>query len=621
MAMTLRRYWETLFTADLQASPDRRKEFFTQFFVDDSLNKQSDFWLDIALLGVTDSWSHIRRIAIREIVQSTKVIVRVERLQCPLVAPWFHLEGLLSLLAELQLAGLTCIYSENSVLSLALRFVLPCVVHTQLPVRDAAVRAAVTIAAKMESFSMFLRSFVSQKLEESTMLTSSTAYTLEGVLSLALAARCESSVKPACLTRLIGNDSSTVRQHVAVVLSREEAVGTLVQRLLGNQDSTNWESSETLLMAIGTKLQECLEQFAEIKPSDSIETQRRDIFETSQMGCFVRLAAHLSQSRQFEVQRMAKQVMPLYTQFAVRNAGISVETIDWPDECFGLLAWLLTIARFTGAPFCIPTKLLQSTRPDCLVILFTYHHHDFERLAVEDQSPAVLLEAWAQILKSSGLLDDERFLPDFCSRFAVVEQLLPLVIATLGSSTRSHTQCHLLEALRVSCLETGAPHKLLQFAWDVDRAPPTNKDGGDAVPRGIHWLKHALTAAPVSHVVRGLDCADSFASICKCIRIVALRKDTDPCVVVRCWDIAAQLYHRRALSYDDLAALVTERLLILFPHWRNASPLPPSPSKGSGSSLQSELLLLRKWFCRAIPDYITRDSLVDLRQIFDKIVE
>ncbi len=511
-------------------------------------------------------------------------------------------------------------YTENTILSLAIRFILPCVAHQQLPVREAAV-AAVTSIITIEPLCLFIRGFISEKLDQAEEKPPNV---LEGALSLAIATCCEATIKPSCLAALLGNRSSSVRQLAAAVLGKE-TVSALVLRLLEIHSScdatTAWQASESVLMALGAKLQEVLTK------SELTSDVNEIALGAQQLNEFLVLISSLSNSKQFEIQRMAKQVSPMFLQFIVRNVS-DFQLLDstvWPEEHLGLLAWLLTVLKLSGRKATLPPQLLETRNAECVIVLFTYHSKP------DAISSEALVAAWKEIFSnSSAVTDAERYLPDFCATFSGMDLLLPTIIDALQKSKCSHTQCHLLEGLKVCCLEPGCVHKLLLFAWDHDREPPTNKDGGDSIPRGIHWLRQVAQTAPIVTVGKGLDNPSFFISIVQSAQKLANRKDMDPCVVVRCWDLGALLFRRGLVTYDEMLCHVTGRLEALFPAWQSASPLPPSPSKASfddssddegvaGVSLQSELWHLTRWISRMVPEHSNLTSSIDVKAIFDKL--
>ena len=259
---------------------------------------------------------------------------------------WYQNEGVLLFLRDVFPKGAipTDSMTLDSAYHLLSRLVLPLTSHAQQPVRTLAADVAVRIsmfyyqynAAESENF---VTSFVCQVLRQHDVENSALSGSLSILLSLSKSGQSKFvRSNLSLLTKFSAHDASIIRQNVAELLSAAD-LEFLVSMLMAG---VTWKGEETILMALYTQLDGLLRS----KHVDCLDVE------------FAQIVLHIVdegylQSTQFEVSRMAKQVVPLAVQGWVRvvvpanNKSQSLETMSSAAQkantVHQLLAWFVTV--------------------------------------------------------------------------------------------------------------------------------------------------------------------------------------------------------------------------------------------------------------------------------------
>lgn len=550
----LRQWWDQLHSPKLQADPDARLAFYKNFFAttnssltgDSKLSINSGPWIHIALRGVGDVWSVIRKHSVAQLVATLRKVCSDDResgcrvlrfmtltsmmkpssnsIPRETIVPWFRCDGFLQLIRELLKGGeqrlSDRLFSEAEQTSIHLNYVIPMAFHDQLAVRT----LAVTIVKEH-----FVESFTSRSLLQSVLpatvrrflfaLSDSSDAQVEGSISLVLA------VPPlhdwfvgqgeSLVNGLAGHNAATVRQLCADVLSLprkngiQDTLGMLTKALASADEKSSWKKAETLLMALHAQLMGYCQQVdkMDLKESPDIAspttpTQTKGI----NILNFLTTLLNATKSDQFEVRRMATQTVPLFCQYVVRrhNSGVVFDVVNnfhGESEVTKLVAWFTAVKYFVAqrqGRSDVAADIEQTVRaftvthtidPCAKIILRTY----FEKHLPNE------LEAWHLALESESRAFACRFAMDYAATSVAPTQIAALWVNIFRHS-ESHTQLQLIEALRVALLPEGASRSLFAFAHRQDMKAPCLVDGGDDVPEAFHWLhcKGSETRYPIT---------------------------------------------------------------------------------------------------------------------------
>jgi hypothetical protein len=517
---------------------DARLAAYKSFFADPEIGG-SNSWLGLALLGVQDVWSVIRKLSVASLASQFRRMRQLNSnlkdlplrfmhlVQLSRVAKksWFAADGLLLLVRELSRPEVSeCrlidqVLCESERVQFTMTHVLELATHDQLHVRTSAIEVLVQLCQE-PAVNDTIISIVPIKLRQNLTLGSSIS-TIEGLLELVvffptLYGGVLESQRTAGLA-LASHEAATVRQRFADFIAKAHGVGigTTVELLFpllerDSDISEQWMRVETLLMTLQTQLTSVINQNAKELFFERLVDSSRD--PESVLLRLLRAAV----SAKFEVRRMGEQVVPLYCQYLVHREPPTVivplllsELLKHARE---RLCWFLMLRRVVSSflqqlpMYTVTAKSVvgeidkalmfhigadqSRASPLVRIMLACYGPHYFRRLATQADWHCALSDASASSITS-------RYAPDFAllssvSVFVAESWVLKLVQKT----TPSYEQLLLLEAIRNLIAPANTQHGLLLFTSRDDFRPPSLLDGGDDVPDGFTWLHGMLPILP-----------------------------------------------------------------------------------------------------------------------------
>jgi hypothetical protein len=540
-------HWEAVQSSANDA--DARLAAFRKFFLDSSCPASSSGWLSLALRGVQDVWSVIRKLCVSSLVHQLQAIRASGSSAMPLrymhlvqlarasKKSWFCSDGFLLLTKEITMpcsgAGgsssnplrmCDCILSEDERVQLTVTHVLELVTHEQLQVRKSAIET-VALLCKEPLVDRIMISVVPSKLRQGLSKDSSIS-TLEGLLELVLIfPSLHLSVMNSHVVdglSLASHEAATVRQRFADFIAKAhgdniDATIELLSPLLGCDDDEvleNWKRVETLMMA----LQDQLTSVVRTRPGELSPPQltKAPAHSPQPQNVFPRLL-QASTCSKFEIRRMGEQVIPLYCQYVIHreHPGLLVPLLLSASlkPVHERLCWFLmlrrVVATFVSATSPALVRESKSVVSDidaallfhidvktpCIspitrIILSCYGPHTFRRLATQADWESVLEDTRATELAC-------RYAPDFALVSPVAIFIVELWVRELcNEQAPPHIQLLLLEAIKNLIASVDSPHSLLMFTSRADLRAPCLLDGGDDVPEGFLWLHSMLPSLP-----------------------------------------------------------------------------------------------------------------------------
>ncbi|EAN78120.1 uncharacterized protein TEOVI_000525500 [Trypanosoma equiperdum] len=552
-----------MLVGDLKDNPDERLKVYNMLAdtpFKGTGKSPSDHWVSMMLKAVQDPWSRIRKLGRQCLLRiaSTqtgvqkkryiKQLLNLVRDRWPRVRNWYEKEGLLLLLLDVLSFAEPTSLEEGLLANMLLLLVLPSVSDPQLPVSDAAVEVALLVTQRSENLASFTVDYNVVALRKTCIFDKtgvSDPLTTAGHLGclaklLALHAglyttRLMADLHP-ILQQLSAYPAASLRQQVARVWALRSvenfdmALTTMVEKAHAPSDSDEWWCVvETLLMALQEQLTYYL-CFPE--KARALKQMARGTIVKSLYAVLV-----LIEAKQFEVARMAKQVLPLLTQFVVRfteslaflgellgkEAARFQERTNFAFPFLSDLVWFLVIRRYVrpaGEATAVQKAVMQYLIPSLVGEGDVSGNIDTEGVAatrghVDDPLSVILVctyfpeclkepagkrllkfaideAAWRKAFSCFGNV--VQYASDFTLLIRQEEvsagQLLPLWFNWLAGAY-THQQCLILDAIKVAIApkEQLVGRKRLSFAYHSAFYAPTMKDEGEEVPLGFHWLK------------------------------------------------------------------------------------------------------------------------------------
>lgn len=578
--------------------PDARLSAFKQFFsasVESCDAFVSDSWLSLALRGVADVWSVIRKLSVASIVQQLQQLRRLDhaapiplrfmhlvQLARAAKQSWFCADGFLLLIKELAkplkianecspLRLCDCILSEDERVQLAVTHILDFVTHEQLQVRMNAIE---TIALLREEplVDRILLSVMPPRLRLGLSMDAPVS-TLEGLLELVL--RYPSlhnfvmELQSIEGLPLASHEAATVRQSFADFVAKahgEDVAATvgLLLPLLGGSDEVileMWARIETLLMSLQCQLRDIICTHARELLHASSSKYKRD--SPRPQNVLPRLL-QASTCSKFEIRRMGEQVVPLYCQYIAHReppeALLPLLLSAALKPVHERLCWFLmqrrvvaTFVQSTSPMFVLTGKAVVSEIDAALVsqidpnrshippivriILTCYGPRTFRRLATQSDWESALRDPSSSELSI-------RYAPDFALVSPVAIFIVEHWVRELcNESVACHVQLLLLEAIKNLIASASSSHVMLLFSSRADFRAPSLLDGGDDIPEGFAWLHGMLPVLP-----RGTKLFD-----CELVGGADKTTTADDLKVVCCEEVAASLDHSINSSTDTSA--------------------------------------------------------------------
>ncbi|KAG8347891.1 hypothetical protein TRVL_01271 [Trypanosoma vivax] len=621
-------------------------------------------WTGVMLRAVQDPWSRIRKLGREEVLRSiaatstdgglrahhTRLIVGLLLDRWPRARDWYEREGLLLLVSGLFTTTLDVAYEENMLAQLLLRIVLPSLPSPQKPVSDAAADVAFKVGNRSKSLSSFTTDYIMKALEVASFGSTDAVdpIVVSGYLN------CLTKLLPLhdglrqlhhcaalypLLKRLAVHPAASVRQYVAGAwaLPSVETYVMVCETTINRADTPSdnddwWRMVETLLMALQEQLTHYL-CFPE--QASKLCLVPRSLFIDTLHAVLL-----LVETARFEVSRMAKQVVPLLTQFVVRfttppislkecfrgrtkplNGCTSFMTLCLPD-----FIWFLALRRHVAqkeeaeavrrvvAEHIVPllagghsadnvANEMVTGRGLAAVLLCTYFPDCCcTPLGKELMNVATDVNTWRASL--SGFVSVVKYAADFALTLRQngkpVQQLLPLWLEWLPGAL-THEQCLILEAVKVVIATSTqlSKRKHFSFAYYSSFDAPTMKDSGDDVPLGFHWLKQhfptvdSLPGAVVPVTPRE---SEDMASIVDHLHDVVYRnvyasRGTEPSALsaIRSLMCLECEVIPQCEIFATITSAIISRLDSAVPNWHDALQSPGGKVSGTGTAYQGGL--------------------------------
>jgi hypothetical protein len=543
------------------SSPDERRRRFSQFFREPPQPTDAA-WRNLAVHAVCDPWSTIRKEAVKgcsvalRSADTAAIDALLERCIAAVSTPpvqWYVSEGALLLLTALPPQSGAAWDAAHTAL------VVPCCAHQQLPVRTLAGRlVARAAAADGAALGALMAQLLSNPEDECATM---------GALELALLVPkvlIPRLLDDAATTeRLASHGDAAVRQLMASALCA--ATETLAQQLarvapmVTNSDVSRWPIIETGLMALQSSVVAAI-------------TDTSATFEQPSGGdALLRSVAQHALSAQFELRRVAEQLLPSLVQLLVRAAA-SAEDFALIVACSDALkqdalaehvAWYGAIRSTLQASvpwLSAAVRGMQFTTAVSRVITAVYMSAD------GGIDAAVQQDTFSDVAKY--LLDWSRARP---SEFVASSAFALFADVLADPDTELHVQCILLTIIHELCAAAPSPARKFGFVDREDFSPPALVDGGDNVQSGTAWLRQSQRPAVA-------DAASYPAAVPATVAQRLLSISLSPLLTTRSTELRVVALARRVVVGFATAAVVPpalvaeatlRRLDAVVPDWRH----------------------------------------------------
>ena len=577
-APTPKEWWADFHMRSLQDKPNERLQYFkdlTQSLESGESGsprlgigaKTTEGWWNALLLGVQDIWSPIRKHASKELAKrivhdgtvdedataaalerffsSNQLLEDQAKAKIPSGAQhWGATEGFLlfieGLLGGVAACKLRKLLPARCLHMLLTRRLCPLAFDVQRGIRELALQCLSTLllddatapsavffdADDVAGYRGFLRNEAKDQLENNIdrpAADSKAVGASEGAISLfkALGVSLPRTILPKCAA----HEAASVRHETAALLSAEEeddwiaGLYTLCSRL---EDDASWETKETHLMSLLLFLIELLRRSSyltlpRITGAELANTAKR----------IVEASGH----PRFDVQRMGKQLIPLWGQYmALATAATRFEALLLTMEDLDCKPLNESILLFISLQYRLEDQAPQHAKwkrtmeelfpnavndeqgsissimassPVVRVLRGTY-------LLPTGVSPKIFIRdairrAWEFDNADVSAADFEaiaKTVMDFAAlhpRIAMILELPTLWSAHVMKSTSAHLQCLLIEGLLI-LVKGKKNHRLFSFVDVDDLLAPTFEDDPNGVASGHWYIRKHSSAFPTFDV-------------------------------------------------------------------------------------------------------------------------
>lgn len=539
-------FWNVLNSSAVRDNPDARLQHFKTFFAassDNALPVTAPAWLTVALMGVCDVWSVIRKLAARSVAQAVDplrvggcaTIRFMDFVSLAAKHSWFHTDGFLLLGIELWRddnadalrVGDKILTAEEKV-QFTLQLVIPFALHSMPSIREAS-RVLLKSLAKDSLIKKTLTACLLTSLKRALVDVCSSEADIEGSLALAMdfpdLHRVLLAAEAAKQMPLASHSAASVRQLFADFLSVdrkhgirevEGLLGASLSEFLSGASACDWKRVETLLMAFNAQI---------TGYCNSTRISRKNV-EESHGAAACKLLCYFveaSAASVFEVRRMAQQIVPIYCQFLVRrHSAAFITNILMPStnsQTRQKLVWYLMLKKvvaenseaveFRSIADDVNHAVSSLVRMELLCpiqrVIVSCYSSAHRCLATSSDWEVLLADATAAQTACRYAMD-----------FALVSPNAPSAIHLWAAAVPSfvsepHLQLIVIEAIRVAVLAEGTLRQQFQFSINKDLRAPCIMDGGDGVVEGFFWLHSAVPSLPL--VAKSYTCHFANASM------------------------------------------------------------------------------------------------------------